>query len=282
MFQDFYKKFINSKEYSKFPIITSSIITLAATFVPFRKTNILSKLRSGSKSFFNKDDIPTIPKTSNKPVLVFDFRDFLVKSKFSFSHFDYSFYKRPFSEEFIFNLFPNYELINISDAQSDECLNTISKIDHYGFISYRLFVNNKKNIFQNHLNRDLNKLIILSTTKNEYNPVFDNNILLCNKWNGKYDTLLFDLSVFLNNISNLKNFKPLIKSYKSTDFESEFKDVLKTNFIQNNLFSFKVFENEMEIERKKIIEEYKKLKVKFKKQKNYKKIIFDLIKNLFL
>lgn len=281
MFKKINRIFKLSKESSKLPFITPLLFTFGFSSLISKNNNFISKIFDATKYLFTFDNIPVIPATDKKQTLIFDVQNLCIFSKFSFSHLDFIFYKRDFCEEFLFYLYPKYELINITDRQPSTSLDIISKIDLFGCISYRLFVNNKKDIMKKHLNRDLSKCIILSTSENEYNEnLMNNNTFLLKKWNGRPDSGLFDLYLFLNNISDHGDFRPLIKSYKNIDFESKSKEAQKKFFLQQNLFSFKNFQNELKKEEARKIKEYKDINLKVNKKTNYKSEIFHFIKNI--
>lgn len=193
--------------------------------------------------------VPEMPaQDRRRPTVIFDINGFLVSSRFSLSRFDFVFYKRAFCEEFLFSMAGHYELINISDMHAAEGTNLMDKIDPYGCVSYRLFTREKKNYTPMHLNRPLERLVVLSTRESEFNSAFESNTIRIPEWHGSADACLFDLLHFFNSLHYMKidDFRPTIRSYEGKDFLASFKSTQKKLFNQRNLFSPVDFEGKLD------------------------------------
>ncbi|KAM0673695.1 mitochondrial inner membrane protein required for protein import [Gurleya vavrai] len=248
----FYKAYKNKD----FPIISSSFLLTGASIFMFgkpkenKKASFLTYVRNASEKLISKIStnpfIPTLPiQETKKPILIFDFENFLITKKFSF--FSNKILKRPFTNIFLFNLAHNYEIILLTNL-NNENQKLIKKIDPYGCISYRLFIKDKEMFNKEHLNRNLDNCIVI-TTNDKINCDFENNKINIEKWNGEKDDKLYKMLDFLLKIKNKeKNWLRIIESYKNKEFFTAYENVKKKTFEKNNLFTFnkhkKYYENE--------------------------------------
>lgn len=284
--------FITSDSTKKFPIITSSILSGIAVnaFTKTGRSIISNPLSFIWNNLCERNDLPSLQKKeTEKPVILFDLQNFLVCNKFSLRRFDFITYKRAFCEEFLFNAAYYYELIALSERNLEFGDVLLKKIDPLGCISYRLFLNNKKEFRIKNLNRDEKRLIVISTSDNEFNRDFDKNVIQMAPFKGRNDTELLDLMHFLINLQfmNLNDFRPTIESYKGKDFKKTFQNVQKRLFSQRNMFSLTSFDKKLREVNMKKIEEYQKIKSKFEKKKSgnsndYKWILSRFIKSVIL
>lgn len=280
MFKKLWNNFKSSENIKEFPTITSSFFLMSLGGLFIKKRNI-------SLSLFENFSCPIIPKQERKkPVILFDFNNFLSYNKFSLKRFDFIEKERNFTQLFLFNIAHYYEIITVSDVDKYYGHNILNKIDPYGFITYRIFLDDVKELNKNKLNRSLNHLAIISTYTFQFNNDFENNVINIKRWRGLKEDGLFDLMHFFINLNNmnLDDLRPTLKSYKNTDFFKSFKKNQRKLYNQRNLFSFSRFEEKLkEVNNNKIIE-YEKIKNKFSLQNNkenkYKDLIIRFIKNM--
>lgn len=229
------------------------------------------------------------PQNVQKPTILFDFKNFLYTDKFSIHRFDMVFLKRYFCEEFLFNIAHYYEIVSITDGLPAISNTVLSKIDPFGCIKYRIYLENKKDFEAYHLNRDLSKLIAISTSEDEFHESFSENTLRISPFKDQGDTKLTDMMHFLINLhysNDKKDFRTILKSYRNVDFFVSFRDIQKRLFSQRNLLSFNRFETQLQkINQEKIIEyaEFKnKVKVPNHEITDLKNTIFNFFRTAVL
>jgi len=211
------------------------------------------------KALFVDSRIPVIPaQETPKPTIVFDFKDFLVCNRFSLRRFDLLPYRRAFCEEFLYNLVGHYELISVADTYPPEGSFLMPRIDPFGCITYRLYVQDKRAFTPAHLNRPLRRVVVLSTKQNEFSPAFADNTIHLPRWQGKNESALLDLVHFFNNLRflNLSEYRPTIKSYGGRDFISFFRIVQEWLYNQRNMFSTTRFSTKLADVNRRRISEY--------------------------
>ncbi|KAI5170900.1 mitochondrial import inner membrane translocase subunit TIM50 [Pancytospora epiphaga] len=217
---------------------TFSFPILKKTTIQMHQLSFL--LESCKNTFFEDDKIPTIPPQEKpKATIIFDFKNFLTYDRYSLSRFDFITQRRSFCEEFLYNLINHYELISITDSFPTESSHVLPRLDPFGCITYRLCVYNKKHFLPLHLNRPLERVVILSTENDEFSKTFNDNIIRLPRWKGGTDTTLMDLVHFFNNMrfSNLKDYRPTIKSYQNTDFIRAFRNVQERLYNHRSMLS---------------------------------------------
>ncbi|AFM99151.1 putative TFIIF-interacting CTD phosphatase [Encephalitozoon hellem ATCC 50504] len=252
------KKFLqelkSKMEERRFPYITSSILSLGAAVAILgrpdgsKDQSIVGYIRRFKKkvySFAREKDtgIPILPPQEQpKPTIIFDCEDFLVKKKFSFFSFDFLVTKRAFTDLFLFHSAHLYELVHASESPVSFSRHLLHRIDPYGCISYKVYCKDKKMFSSKHLNRPLEKVVVISTREDEYHEDFDDNILKLDKWPGSPERGLLDLLNFLHNLyfTRIEDFRGTLKSYLGKDFYSAYERVQKKIFVQRNLFSWNV------------------------------------------
>lgn len=223
-----------------------------------------------------------------KPVLLFDFNNFLSYDRFSFSRFDSITHKRAFCEEFLFNMAHYYEIICVSDRMAVVGDRILKLLDPLECMSYRIFLSNKRLFDSTHLNRDISKMAVISTSKNEFHDSFDQNLIMIDKFTGKTDSSLLDLMHFFINLhyTGSNDFRDVLKSYQGFDFINSFKTVQKRLFKERNLFSLDSFERKLNEINKKKIEEYKIVETRFKNRSrdfnSYRSFISGIVKSILL
>lgn len=269
-------KFKDKTESGGFPAVTASLLSLGTGIAILGRSEkngggpVGYLKRAGNKmySFLRKgqNHIPTLPSQDKaRPVLMFDCSAFLLKKNFSFFSLDFLVTKRAFSDVFLFHTAHLYELIHISDSQTDFNRLLLQKIDPYGCISYKIYCEDKKMFTKKHLNRPLEKTVVISTKDDEYNKDFNENILVLKPWQGRQEPGLLDLINFLYNLHfiNVVDFRSTIKSYWRKDFHSVFDRVQERIFTQRNIFTWNVrkrYKEKIDELNRKRIEEFKKAK----------------------
>lgn len=295
MIKSLWSEFIALNNKKPLPVVTPSIILAMTTGIV--SSNARSSTRSLfasplsflTQSLFERPSVPVIAKTKKtKPVLLFDINNFLCCNRFSLKRFDMVTLKRAYSDIFLYSNAHYYEMILVSDMPQFEGSKILDKLDPYGFISYRIFLNNKKEFNKNHLNRDINRLAVISTSINEFHSDFNNNLISIKEWTGDYDSKLFDLIHFFTTLHymDLKDFRKTIKSYQGHDFFATFRKAQKRLFNQRNLFSSKHFDEKLAEVNEKKMKDYKESEKSFKRIKPNKDAMQDVIvrfiKGLFL
>jgi len=286
MIKSLWNEFIALKHKKPLPVVTPSIILAITTGIASlnarssTRSLFASPLSFLAQSLFERPSVPVIPKTEKtKPVLLFDINNFLCCNRFSLQRFDIVTLKRAYADIFLYSNAHYYEMILVSDMPQFEGSKILDKLDPYGFISYRIFLNNKKEFDKSHLNRDIRRLAVISTSTNEFHSDFNNNLINIREWTGDYDRKLFDLIHFFTNLHymDLKDFRKTIKSYQGHDFFATFRKAQKRLFNQRNLFSRNNFDEKLaEVNEKKIMD-YRKSEESFKRIKPNKDAIQDII-----
>lgn len=246
-----------------------------------QSTSIIRQIKASMKEY---SVVPKIPQQKvMKPTLVFDFNGFISSDRFSFRRFEFVSYKRPYCEEMLYGLVGNYEMINVSDVPSTQSFPLLSRLDPFGCIAYRLSVRNKKDFLPCHLNRPLEKTIVIATNCDEFNPAFKKNMLILPKWTGEEDSALLDVLHFFTSLHFMgpKDVRPTLKTYYNTDFLTTFRHIQHKLYNQRNLFSFESFEKKLGKVNDARIEEYERAKKgmkKLKRQENSKNIYGGVLK----
>lgn len=246
-------------------------------------------------SFIKEPDlVPTLePQSTDKPSILFDYDNLLSTTQFDISKFDFLHIKRAYCEEFLFYLAHYYELICISDRVPAISHKEIKEIDPLGCISYKIFINDKKDLKPVNLNRDLNKLIVISNKgqsndgsfdNSEFDSEFDSNILPINS-----NCDLLPLMHFFTNLHfmNVPNTQDVISSYKEkgSDFIEDFKKTQERLFNQRNLFSFGSFSKKLSEINEKKVKDYKSIKMSLTGNFDYstvKEYSFRFLRSVFL
>lgn len=105
----------------------------------------------------------------------------------------------------------------------------LNKIDPYGCITYRVFIDEKKRINSSNINRNLESTVFISTKNNEFHTDFKSNIIKLPKWNCSKDNTMLDLVHFFTNFNymNPKDVRPTLMSYNNKNFIDNFKVIQK-------------------------------------------------------
>lgn len=268
MFEESFNKFKRSKFSSQTPTM-SPFLLLGGLGLFWSYKNILLNPISFIKTVaFEDSSIPILePQKVQKNSILFDYRDFLSCNKFSLSRFDLLNVKRMCCEELLFYLAHYYELICVSDGIPLISDLDLKELDPLGCISYKIFINNKKDLKPENLNRNLNDLTVISTSPSEFHSCFDKNILILPKFRGEKDDRLLDLVHFFTNLhfSKVTDVRSVLQSYKNCDFFKSFKNIQERLFNQRNLFTFENFHQKLEHINQKKIDDYRQVKAKFYK-----------------
>ncbi|EQB60145.1 hypothetical protein NAPIS_ORF02285 [Vairimorpha apis BRL 01] len=165
----------------------------------------------------------------NKPVVIIDPFETLLKYKFSLLNLRYIFYRRKYTEEFLFNMGYLYDLVFITDnSLINNKLYTF--LDPLGVVKYKFYTSNKKKEIKNIL--DYNEGIVLSNKDNE------KTLNIGNYSNGNLlDVVDFFSSIKLMNVNMIKT----IESYKNKDFFKSWNFVQNRIFDMRNMLSFKKY-----------------------------------------
>lgn len=249
-----FEKFQSTKVY--FPFFTTCIIATSISWLMKKKETFC---------------LPT--KKDNKKTLLLDPVGILVDQKFSWIKFDWTFHKRKYSEEFLFNSALIYEIVFITD---NSLLNReiYKSFDPYGCASYNIYLNNKKELTVSNINRQPKDLIIVAKNCDEYNKELTDNTLVLN--NEKRESLikitadyikeffskqplpkkkdgenLLDLTDFLYTIKD-SDTRPIIRKFQNKNFFETYEETRKKIFKMRNFFSNKYEESKDEINRKRI------------------------------
>lgn len=240
MIKKLWNEFLNSSSKKEFPLFSASTILPLLGYLALHKPQGIFEAFCNLNPLKKTKEIRLPNSTSNKPVILLDPKNLLYCDKFSLKRFDLISLKRSYAEEFIFGMSQYYEIITISENYVIETNKLLKKIDPFGCISNRIFLENKKSFDKASLNRSLDKLAIISTVSDEFNSDLKNNVLLIKKWSGKEDTKILDLIHFFTNIHymGLKDFRKTIKSYQGQDFSSTFNIKQKILYKQRNMANF--------------------------------------------
>ncbi|ADM12378.1 uncharacterized protein Eint_100520 [Encephalitozoon intestinalis ATCC 50506] len=246
--------FRSRMEEKRFPFITSSMLSLGVGIAILGRPNgakdksIMGYIKRAKEKAcrFLQDPEPKTPvlppQERPKPTVIFDCKDFLIKKRFSFFNLDFLVTKRAFTDLFLFHSAHIYELVHVSESSVGFSRFLLNRIDPYGCISYKVYCKDKKMFGSEHLNRPLEKVVVISTKENEYHKDFDENLLRLEKWRGGPEYGLLDLLNFLHNLhfTGISDFRGTLKSYLGKNFYSAFERVQKGIFVQRNLFSWDV------------------------------------------
>ncbi|KMV65209.1 putative TFIIF-interacting CTD phosphatase [Encephalitozoon cuniculi EcunIII-L] len=241
-------------EEKKFPFITSSALSLGVGIAILGRRggsddhSIVGYVRrAGARicSFLREKNqvIPVLPPQERpRPTVVFDCEDFLVKKRFSFFNLDFLVTGRAFADLFLFHAAHIYELVHVSGSPGSFSRLLLHRIDPYGCISYKVYCKDKKTFSSEHLNRPLQRVVVVSTRENEYHKDFDGNTIKLERWSGDPEHGLLDLLNFLHSLHfmGIKDFRGTLRSYLGKDFCSAFEKVQKSIFVQRNMFSWDV------------------------------------------
>ncbi|KAH9411488.1 hypothetical protein HK407_05g08630 [Ordospora pajunii] len=209
--------------------------TLAAGYIRRAGKRVWSAI-SGEE-----DAVATIPKQEqNRPALMFDSSTLLLNKRFWPFSMDFFVSRRAFADVFLFHAAHLYELIHVSESSTLFDRMMMHKMDPYGCISYKVYCRDKKRLEGKHLNRPLEKVVVICTKDNEYHSDFSQNVLRLNRWNGEPETGLFGLLNFLHSLyfSGINDFRPTLMSYTGKDFHKAFEEVQKAIFVGRNMFSW--------------------------------------------
>lgn len=284
------RDFKDSESSKQFPALSLSILSGLSLIMSKKKyRDILSNPISFIKhEIVENDQIQTLePQSIQRPTVLFDFKNFLYTDRFSLARFDMVPLKRYFCEEFLFNIAHYYEIISVTDGLPVVSDRILSKIDPFGCIKYRIYLKDKRSFGVDQLNRELSKLIVISTTEDEFHKDFDDNTLRISPFTEKHDTKLTDMMHFLINLhySNSKtDFRNIIKSYKDVDFFVTFRKIQQKLFSQRNLLSFNRFETQLKKINQEKITEYANFKNKVgipdDRTTKFKDIVYSFIKTV--
>lgn len=252
--EKFLQAFKSRIEERRFPYITSSLLSFGVGVAilgrpnDFKDQSIMGHIRRAKEKicrFVKEKDmgIPTLPPQEHpRPTIVFDCEDFLVKKKFSFFSFDFLVTKRSFTDLFLFHSAHIYELVHVSESSVGFSRCLLHRIDPYGCISYKVYCKDKKMFSSKHLNRPLERFVVVSTKEDEYHKDFNENILKLEKWQGEPEWGLLSLLNFLHNLHfvGVKDFRDTLKTYFGKNFYSAYERVQRSIFVQRNLFTWDV------------------------------------------
>ncbi|KAM0672895.1 mitochondrial inner membrane protein required for protein import [Ordospora colligata] len=148
--------------------------------------------------------------------------------------------RRAFTDVFLFHAAHLYELIHVSESSTLFDKMMMHKMDPYGCISYKVYCKDKQRFEGKHLNRSLEKVVVVCTKDDEYHKDFSQNVLKLNKWSGEPEMGLFGLLNFLHSLyfSGINDFRPTLMSYTGKDFHEAFEKVQKAVFVSRNMFSW--------------------------------------------
>jgi len=285
------KRDFNASDSSRsFPVLSSTLGLLLA-LKPTR-TAIFSPISFIGQSVIERERVPRLEtQKKKKPVILFDFNNFLCCDRFSLSRFDFVTYKRLFCEEFLFNMAHYYEMVGVSDRSAPSGHRILQFLDPLGCIGYHVFLRDKREMDSAHLNRDLRQLTVITTSDGEFSSDFNRNLLRLPQFRvGETSTAthLTDLMHFFTNLyyMNVKDVRGVLESYRNSDFVETFTDVQKRLFRQRNLLSFNSYDEKVkEINRRKT-EEYKtakkKIAVEAASTSQYKEYALAVMKNILL
>lgn len=269
-----WKEFSELSQKKSIPLLTPFLCVSAGICYKFLKKLQLS-------SIFEEDVVLSIPRQEKeKQVLIFDFDNFLVRNKFSPLRLKFIQEIRPFTGVFLFNMVHNYEIISVSDTDPKRGHNILNKIDPFGFISYRIFLNNKKLLQLKDLKRPLNLITVISTKANEFNDCFKSRTLIIPNYNEENKNLLMSVLYFFSNLDSMKIKKPetTYKFYSGSNFFETFKRRQIKLFHQRNMFLQLKFAEKFKMATNLKISEYEEVKSKFLKKENAQ---YTYAKNLF-
>ncbi|EPR78960.1 hypothetical protein SLOPH_1798 [Spraguea lophii 42_110] len=145
------------------------------SIVSLSKLSILKPLpflKSKLSSLF-KQSISILPPSTKPFTIIFDINTLAIK-RFNWYTLQHEYTLKPYTEEMLFTLGYNNEIILISNINED----IINRLDPYGFIKYRYNIKNTQLLNILHINRDMNKTIIIA--QEEINKEFYNNTLIIN------------------------------------------------------------------------------------------------------
>jgi len=156
---------------------------------------------------------PPLPANSGynlpKYLLVIDTNE-LVVSEWDENRGMYRRKKRPYFDQFLLSSMPNYEILLWNSAEPQAIgIETVFKLDPRQMHSWRLFNEhvttrngeNIKDIRYEHLRRDLDKVVVISSDLNEY-KYHQENVIKIKKWDGaNADTTLRDITIALDYIA---------------------------------------------------------------------------------
>ena len=230
-----------------FPFITAGVLLAGLSVYKAGKpsseeegktSSFVKRLSQKLINTLKHDNMPVLPKQEKeKPVLMFDLENILIKHRFFPLQLYFPVYKRQFSGVFLFHLAHLYEIVSTTDSTDHEKI--FRQVDPYGCITYRLFLPDKKLFEPKHLNRPLEKVICLASEDNEYNKRFQKNVLNIGRWEGKKDHKLLGLLDFLVNLyfTNTKDWRKTIYSYKEKAFFPTFEKVHRQIFSMKHFLS---------------------------------------------
>lgn len=287
------KGFQASENSKKFPMVSSTLAVLCFLFpINVPKAALSNPLSFLRQNIMENHCVPRLEQQKKKkPVVMFDFNNFLSCDRFSLTRFDLITYKRYFCEEFLFNIAHYYELVNVSDCAPATGQRIIGFIDPLGCIGYQVFLKDKRKFDGAHLNREQNQLIVISTSENEFHNDFDQNLIRIPKFLGNQKHIDSDLAglmhFFINlHYMNVKDVRSILQSYRGCSFIESFGDVQKKLFRQRNLLNWNSYEKKLKEIDKNKIEEYRNLKQKINpntsSQFRYQDFIIGIAKNIFL
>lgn len=265
-----------------FPVITTSLLSLGAGVVVLGRPEDPSDRSAGGylrragiyayKLIKEKGgQIPVLPPQCHpKPVVVFDCSELLLKRDFSFFSFDFLVARRAFTDIFLFHTAHLYELIHVSECSSRFNRLLLQRMDPYGCISYKVYCGDKKKFTSQHLNRPLEKTVVISTRHGEYHEDFNSNVVRLGKWSGKPECGLLDLVNFLYSLHfiNVEDFRNTLRSYWGKEFYSTFNKVQENIFVSRNLFTWntrKKYKKRIEEINRKRVEDFQRAREKMDK-----------------
>ncbi|WUR04169.1 mitochondrial import inner membrane translocase subunit TIM50 [Vairimorpha necatrix] len=202
---------------------------------------------------------------SDKPILIIDPFKTLLNYKFTWN-FNILFTKRPYTEEFLFNLGYIYDIALITDNNLAN-RKIFNFVDPLGISTYKIFAKNLQKEIENI--KKNNKVIILDNT-NKQNDTNYLNIKSFNEKSREYE--LLDVVNFLTTLKflNVENYSKILESYKNRDFYTSFDKIQKQVYKMRNMLNIFKY-NKYE----KIKEEIYKEKIK-----NYKKSKEEILKSI--
>ncbi|CAL8462668.1 g2201 [Coccomyxa elongata] len=192
-------------------------------------------------------DLP--PHARHVRTLVLDLDDTLIHSDWTRGR-GWRTFKRPGAEDFLRQMAQYYELVVYTDQLPTYADPILDRLDPQRFIQYRLYrdstqyVNGKHVRNLNYLNRDLEKVLLITANADAYELHPDNAVKL-KPWKLEpEDTALLDLLPLLEQIfrTNVPDVRAVVRSFEGQDIPSAFRERMralaaKQQFQRPGLFS---------------------------------------------
>ncbi|KAI5190358.1 mitochondrial import inner membrane translocase subunit TIM50 [Nematocida sp. AWRm77] len=168
----------------------------------------------------NEEKLP--PKESSKPTVFVDLEEVLLKKRFSLSSLGYVFTVREYAGAFLFHLSNTYEVVSISSLPPELGAEILQKVDPYGCITYRMFVQSKDAVRVEGTNRSAAQSVWVRST-----PSACANVLSIGPWGGEEESGLLSALDFLINLQQVESedFRPVLRTYRDRRFFQAYEEV---------------------------------------------------------